>query len=193
MHFQLLKKKNGFLNSVRPAPPLCEFYSQNSVFFNWWLPKAWCTFCCCNFLTHRLCGGEEYLKMSSFFFLQFSSSDVCLKSLLRFFCCNFLTQLGLCGGEEHQNLFLSSTFCWRSQSQKAYWTFSIAIFWPGWVCVEGNGCVPGAGRLSKKNEKNGRKKHWKKIGVCVGGMDVCLGRVDCPSCRGFIIIYPTPT
>ena len=26
------------MNSVRPAPPVCEFYSQNSVFFNWWLP-----------------------------------------------------------------------------------------------------------------------------------------------------------
>ena len=33
MHFKLLKKKIGFMNSVRPAPPVCEFYSQNSVFF----------------------------------------------------------------------------------------------------------------------------------------------------------------
>ena len=27
----------------------------------------------------------------------------------------------------------------------------------------------------------------------LGGIDVCVGRVDCPSCRRFIIIYSTPT
>ena len=34
---------------------------------------------------------------------------------------------------------------------------------------------------------------WIALLSVLGGIDVCVGRVDCPSCRRFIIIYSTPT
>ena len=34
---------------------------------------------------------------------------------------------------------------------------------------------------------------WTALLSVLGGIDVCVGRVDCPSCRRFIIIYSTPT